>query len=167
MGDRDMKTTKGLLAGLLVCSVTALGDDCLDTGSDMAAVPITFCHARSARVAPSAAWMPAASAQDGKQGPAQDKALLDPKSNPLAIVYDAYLQTGYTEFQAAALAQMALGYPDPGVEIPKHAGPGVVLLDPKSNPHAIIYDAFLESGHTSEDAGTFATQALAPGALAE
>lgn len=86
----------------------------------------------------------------------------DPKSNPLAILYNVYHQSGWSSEQASQIAQAALGMAQlpPDLEAPTDLPEGKVLEDPKSNPLAILYNVYHSSGWSSEEAAQHARAAL-------
>ncbi len=94
---------------------------------------------------------------------AQPTPKLDPKSNPLALLHQAYRDSGYTPEQAITIAHVSLGIEyDTGVPIPiaSEVDEDAVLMDPRSNPLAILYELFLKSGYSVDEASRIAHAAL-------
>jgi hypothetical protein len=87
--------------------------------------------------------------------------LLDPGSNPLAVLAEAFHDSGYQSQDAANLATRAIKrirgeVVDPFV--PKQEiREGAVPLHPNSNPHALLMEAFIRGGHTAHDASNIAS----------
>jgi hypothetical protein len=90
--------------------------------------------------------------------------LLDPKSNPQTVLFEKFLASGWSSEQAAYFSHQLLGkdwgLPAPSLEPPATTAADTLLLDPKSNPWTVLYEAFLESGWSSEEASAHAHQAL-------
>jgi hypothetical protein len=88
--------------------------------------------------------------------------LLDPKSNPLTILHERFVASGWSPEQASYFSHRALGI-EWDLHAPSTTPPTNItssLLDPKSNPLTILYEEFLESGWSTEDAAKHAHQAM-------
>jgi hypothetical protein len=102
--------------------------------------------------------------QDG--GAAEvEVARLDPKSSPLLLVYEAFLNSGWSSEQASFHAHRALGLPvevldEAAMHAPPATAAGRVLLDPKSSPLLIVYEELFKSGWSAEEASKHAHEML-------
>jgi hypothetical protein len=85
--------------------------------------------------------------------------LLDIESEPGAVIYWEFLDSGWGPRDAAVLANRTIerirGNPVERFEPREPAAEGATLLDPDSEPVAIFYWAFLDSGHSPEVATNY------------